>query len=50
MDNYWVTRQIKVQIDTLVLESILASLDKLTEQIITMRITEKSKANTEEKF
>lgn len=48
MDNYWITQKIKTQIETLVLESILAVLDKLTEQVITIRDMKIGKA--EEKF
>lgn len=41
MDNIWIADKIKKQIEALILEAILAVLDKLTEQIITIRDNEK---------
>ena len=37
MDNLVITDRIKKQIETLILESILALLDKLTEQVICVK-------------
>lgn len=37
MDNFWITDRIKKQIEALILESILAVLDKLTEQVTTIK-------------
>lgn len=37
MDNLWMAEKIKHQIEALVLESILAVLDKLTDKVITIR-------------
>lgn len=37
MDNFWIADKIKHQIEALVLESILAVLDKLTDKVITIR-------------
>lgn len=50
MDNYLITQQIKRKIETLVLESILATVDRLTDQIIIMANAEKDKMYKEEKF
>jgi hypothetical protein len=51
MDNFWIADKIKKQIEALILESILAVLDKLTEQVITIRDTTGKKiAEPLEKF
>lgn len=50
MDNYRITEQIRRQIETLVLQSIHTTLDRLTNQIIAMANAEKDKTNKEEKF
>ena len=51
MDNFWITHKIKKQIEALILEAILAVLDKLTEQVITIRNSEKKIENAAaEKF
>ena len=52
MDNFWIADKIKKQIETLMLEAILAVLDKLTEQVITIRdtATEEKIAEHLEKF
>ena len=41
MDNIWIADRIKKQIEALILEAILAVLDKLTEQVITIRENKK---------
>jgi len=41
MDNFWIVEKIKKQIEALILEAILAVLDKLTEQIVTIRDKDK---------
>lgn len=41
MDNFWIADKIKKQIEALILEAILAVLDKLTEKVITIRDNEK---------
>jgi len=51
MDNIWIADKIKKQIETLILEAILAVLDKLTQQVITIRDNERKPASaTAEKF
>jgi hypothetical protein len=45
MDNCWIADKIKKQIEALILEAILAVLDKLTEQVITIRDNEKKVVN-----
>jgi hypothetical protein len=51
MENLLITNKIKKQIEALILESILAVLDKLTEQVITIKdTTAKQKTRAEEKF
>jgi hypothetical protein len=45
MDNCWIADKIKKQIEALILEAILAVLDKLTEQVITIRDNEKKPVN-----
>jgi hypothetical protein len=35
MDNFWIADKIKKQIEALILEAILAVLDKLTQQVMT---------------
>ena len=45
MDNFWIADKIKKQIEALILEAILAVLDKLTEQMITIRENEKKTVN-----
>jgi hypothetical protein len=37
MDNFWIADRINEQIEALILEAILAVLDKLTKQVITIR-------------
>lgn len=41
MDNFGIAEKIKKQIEALILEAILAVLDKLTQQIMTIRDNEK---------
>jgi hypothetical protein len=41
VDNVWITDKIKKQIEALILEAILAVLDKLTEQVVTIRDNER---------
>ena len=41
MDNFWIADKIKKQIEALILEAILAVLDKLTEQVMTLRDNDK---------
>jgi hypothetical protein len=41
MDNYAIADRIKKQTEALILEAILAVLDKLTEQVITIRDNER---------
>jgi hypothetical protein len=41
MDNFRIADKIKNQIEALILEAILAVLDKLTQQIMTIRDNEK---------
>ena len=51
MDNFWIADKIKHQIEALVLESILAVLDKLTDKVITIRdVPEKKLVDPLEKF
>ena len=51
MDNFWITDRIKKQIETLILESILAVLDKLTQQVVNIKDTAaKQTIRAEEKF
>lgn len=51
MDNFGITDKIKKQIEALILESILAVLDKLTQQVITIKDTAaKPITRAEEKF
>ena len=51
MDNFWITDKIKKQIEALILEAILAVLDKLTEQVITIRDNERKPVSaTADKF
>ena len=51
MDNLLITDRIKKQIETLILESILAALDKLTQQVVTLKDTAaKQQIRPEEKF
>lgn len=51
MDNFWITDKIKKQIEALILEAILAVLDKLTEQVTTIRNDERKPVNaTADKF
>jgi hypothetical protein len=45
MDNFWIREKIKKQIEALVLEAILAVLDKLTEQVMTIRDNERKPVN-----
>lgn len=45
MDYYFTSQQIKNQLETLILEAILAVLDKLTTDIVAMR-----KSTSEMKF
>jgi hypothetical protein len=45
MDNFWIADQIKKQIEALILEAILAVLDKLTKQVTTIRDNEKKPVN-----
>lgn len=45
MDNFWIADKIKTQIEALILEAILAVLDKLTKQIITIRDNERKPAD-----
>ena len=45
MDNCWIAEKIKKQIEALILEAILAVLDKLTEQVITIRDNENKPLN-----
>lgn len=42
MDNFWIADKIKKQTEALILEAILAVLDKLTEQVATIRDNEKN--------
>ncbi len=41
MDNFGIAEKIKKQIEALILEAILAVLDKLTQQIMIIRDNEK---------
>ena len=41
MDNFGIAEKIKKQIEALILEAILAVLDKLTQQVMTIRDNEK---------
>ena len=41
MDNFLIADKIKDQMEALILEAILAVLDKLTEQVITIRDNER---------
>jgi hypothetical protein len=41
MDNFGIAEKIKKQIEALILEAILAVLDELTQQIMTIRDNEK---------
>lgn len=41
MDNFWIADKIKKQFEALILEAILAVLDKLTQQVMTIRDNEK---------
>jgi hypothetical protein len=51
MDNFYLAEKIKKQIEALILEAILAVLDKLTEQVMTIRDTKKEPVSaTAEKF
>ena len=50
MDNFGIADKIKTQIETLVLEAILAVLDKLTQQVITIRDEKKPVSATADKF
>jgi hypothetical protein len=46
MDNCYIAEKIKNQIEALVLEAILAVLDKLTEQVMTIRDNKKKPVRT----
>lgn len=51
MENIFIADKIKKQIEALILEAILAVLDKLTEQVSTIRETAGKKiVGSEEKF
>ena len=51
MDNFWITDKIKKQIEALILEANLAVLDKLTQQVITIRDNERKPVSaTADKF
>ena len=45
MDNFGIADKIKKQIEALILEAILAVLDKLIQQVMTIRDNEKRSVN-----
>ena len=51
MDNFWISDKIQKQIEALILEAILRILDKLTEQVTTIRDDERKPVSaTADKF
>ena len=51
MDNFYIAEKIENQAEALILEAILAALDKLTEHVMTLRDTKKKPVGaTADKF